>query len=142
MRAVLLLTIFSIAAQAGAQQVYESVDPQGNVSFSDRPTADSEAIDVRPNVVETEKPPPATPRPASPAPSRTAETKPRETDPLEAKTPRHLVRPPAADQPGGAPSVGGSGSVGGAGGAGGAGSVGGAPSVGSGPRPSPAPRAR
>ena len=46
---------------AGAQPVYESVDQQGVVEFSDEPSTGAKEIDVRPNVVDVAPAPPLQP---------------------------------------------------------------------------------
>ena len=43
--------IITVSFAAGAQEVYESVDKQGVVEFSDQHAAGAKAIDIRPNVV-------------------------------------------------------------------------------------------
>lgn len=50
---VLVLMWLTIAVNAGAEQVYESVDSKGNVEFSDQPEQGSKQINVTPNVVNT-----------------------------------------------------------------------------------------
>lgn len=137
MRTILILTLSVVVTQVSAQQVYEQVDSEGNASFSDQPTPGSQAVVIEPNVVDTEKPPPAAaPARQSAVPASKPETAQEAPVEIDEEPARHVVRPPAEDQPGGAASAGGAGSVSGVD------SVGGARSVGSGPRPSPASRAR
>jgi hypothetical protein len=50
---VLVLMWLTIAVNAGAEKVYESVDSKGNVEFSDQPGHGSKQINVTPNVVNT-----------------------------------------------------------------------------------------
>jgi Domain of unknown function (DUF4124) len=54
---------FCFASQAQAQsQVYRSTDAEGNVTFSDQPTPESETVDVAPtNVGDSIEVPPPTP---------------------------------------------------------------------------------
>ena len=49
---MIFTAIITISFAAGAQEVYESVDQQGVVEFSDQPTAGAKEVDVRPNVVD------------------------------------------------------------------------------------------
>ena len=66
------IMIFAVMITAGftaaAQEVYESVDKQGVVEFSDQPGAGAKEIDVRPNVVDVA---PVAPIEASPPASAT-----------------------------------------------------------------------
>jgi len=50
---ILLSTlILSATFTVGAVEVYEQKDQQGNVEFSDQPTAGAKAVEVNPNVVK------------------------------------------------------------------------------------------
>jgi hypothetical protein len=59
----------------GAQEVYENVDQQGVVEFSDQPSSGAKPVDVRPNVVDVapvkpiESSPPDSPTGAAKAPT-------------------------------------------------------------------------
>lgn len=65
-----LLTIIVTASfDAVAEEVYKTVDENGNVVFSDKPTANAETINVQPNVVEVDIP--KMPEPAIQEKSRT-----------------------------------------------------------------------
>ena len=48
---MILVPMISTCFAAYAQQVYENVDRQGVVEFSDQPGPDAKPVDVRPNVV-------------------------------------------------------------------------------------------
>ena len=64
---------------AYAQEVYENVDRQGVVEFSDQPSPDAKPVDVRPNVVDVapvkpmEASPPASPTGPAKAPAATVQ---------------------------------------------------------------------
>lgn len=149
MRAILILALISVLADANAQQVYEQVDSEGNPGFSDQPTAGSQAVEIRPNVVDMEEPPAAAPVASHPT-APVAEHESVQEGPVEIdeEPARHIVQPPAENLPGGASSVtgvdtaGGAGSIGGVDDAGGAPSVGGAGSAEGGPHPGSVHRAR
>jgi hypothetical protein len=49
---MIFTAIITTSFAAGAQEVYESVDQQGVVEFSDQATAGAKEVDVRPNVVD------------------------------------------------------------------------------------------
>lgn len=51
-RILILTAIITTSAPTGAQEVYENVDRQGVVEFSDRPGPGAKEIDVKPNVVD------------------------------------------------------------------------------------------
>jgi hypothetical protein len=51
-RILILTAIITTSAATGAQEVYENVDRQGVVEFSDRPGPGAKEIDVKPNVVD------------------------------------------------------------------------------------------
>ena len=59
-----------ISFTVNAEKVYERTNSQGVEEFSDRPSPDSEVIEVKPNVVEVVQPEPGELRPdsAKPAP--------------------------------------------------------------------------
>ncbi|MGB5440356.1 MAG: DUF4124 domain-containing protein [Gammaproteobacteria bacterium] len=50
-KAMLIATMITTSYTATAQEVYENVDQQGVVEFSDQPSSGAKQIDVRPNVV-------------------------------------------------------------------------------------------
>jgi hypothetical protein len=72
---MILVPMISTCFAAFAQEVYENVDKQGVVEFSDQPGPDAKPVDVRPNVVDVVpvKPmkasPPASPTGAAKAPA-------------------------------------------------------------------------
>ena len=49
---MIFTAIIASSFAAGAQEVYESVDQQGVVEFSDQPGSGAKEIDIRPNVVD------------------------------------------------------------------------------------------
>jgi hypothetical protein len=53
---VKLLLITGISLAAHADEVYKTVDENGNVVFSDKKTQDAETINVQPNVVDLDIP--------------------------------------------------------------------------------------
>ena len=53
-----------------AEKIYERTDSQGVTEFSDKPSPDSEVIEVKPNVVDVVPPEPLTPRPSPVSPER------------------------------------------------------------------------
>lgn len=53
-RMVLASTLLSVCFSVSAEKVYETVNDQGVVEFSDHPSAGSEQVDVKPNVVDTQ----------------------------------------------------------------------------------------
>ena len=56
-KAFLLLSIIVTASfDAQATEVYKTVDENGNIVFSDKPTADAEMVKVQPNVVNVDIP--------------------------------------------------------------------------------------
>ena len=65
----LLAIIVTASLDAAAAEVYKTVDENGNVVFSDKPTANAETINVQPNVVEVDIP--DMPEPAVQEKSRT-----------------------------------------------------------------------
>ena len=50
-RITIFAAIMTTSFTASAQEVFEKVDPQGGVEFSDQPSPGAKAIDVKPNVV-------------------------------------------------------------------------------------------
>ena len=50
-KAMLIAAMITTSYTATAQEVYENVDQQGVVEFSDQPSSGAKQIDVRPNVV-------------------------------------------------------------------------------------------
>jgi hypothetical protein len=58
-----------ISFTVNAEKIYERTDSQGVAEFSDRPSPDSEVIEVKPNVVEVVQPEPGEPRPDSTNPA-------------------------------------------------------------------------
>ena len=50
-KAMLIAAMITTSYTASAQDVYENVDQQGVVEFSDQPSTGARQIDVRPNVV-------------------------------------------------------------------------------------------
>lgn len=81
-RILVLAGLISASLSAQAQQVYESKDADGNVTFSDQPTADSEAVIVpAPNVGDSVEVPPPEPTPVlEPKPEVAAEELPPELE--------------------------------------------------------------
>jgi len=69
---MILVPMISTCFAAYAQQVYENVDRQGVVEFSDQPGPDAKPVDVRPNVVDVA---PVNPMEASPPASSTRPAK-------------------------------------------------------------------
>lgn len=71
---MMLAATITTSFTTGAQEIYENVDKQGVVEFSDQPSSGAKAVDVRPNVVEVapvksiEPSPPASPNRAAEAP--------------------------------------------------------------------------
>lgn len=66
-RMIILTAIITSSATVGAQEVYENVDRQGVVEFSDRPSRGAKEIDIKPNVVDIAPVKPIEPsRPISP----------------------------------------------------------------------------
>lgn len=65
----LLAIIVTASFDAVAAEVYKTIDANGNVVFSDKPTANAETINVQPNVVEVDIP--DMPEPAVQEKSRT-----------------------------------------------------------------------
>jgi hypothetical protein len=64
---MILTATITASATIGAQEVYENVDRQGVVEFSDRPSPGAKEIDVKPNVVDIAPVKPIEPsRPTSP----------------------------------------------------------------------------
>jgi hypothetical protein len=55
---MILVAMITTSFSAAAQEVYESVDQQGVVEFSDQPGAGAREVDVRPNVVDVAPVPP------------------------------------------------------------------------------------
>ena len=51
-RIMIFTAMLTISFAAGAQEVYESVDQQGVVEFSDQPAAGAREVEVSPNVVD------------------------------------------------------------------------------------------
>jgi hypothetical protein len=59
---LVLASLATLCLNATAQQVYESTDAQGNVSFSDSPTPGSRAVTIEaPNLSDAVKVPPPSP---------------------------------------------------------------------------------
>lgn len=58
-----------ISFTVNAEKIYERTNSQGVEEFSDRPSPDSEVIEVKPNVVEVVQPEPLEPRPDSAKPA-------------------------------------------------------------------------
>jgi hypothetical protein len=57
-----------ISFTVNAEKIYERTNSQGVEEFSDRPSPDSEVIEVNPNVVDVVQPEPGEPRPDSAKP--------------------------------------------------------------------------
>ena len=53
---ILLSIVVTTPLDALAAEVYKTVDDNGNIVFSDKPTANAETINVQPNVVNVEIP--------------------------------------------------------------------------------------
>ena len=68
---IVLTSLSMLCLNATAQQVYQSVDEQGNVSFSDTPTSGSKAVTIEaPNLSDAvETPPPSQEAETAPAPA-------------------------------------------------------------------------
>jgi hypothetical protein len=66
-RLMIFAAMIAITCTAGAQEVYENVDQQGVVEFSDQPSSGAREIDVRPNVVDVAPVDPVTSSPSVPA---------------------------------------------------------------------------
>ncbi len=64
---LIFAVMISISFTADAEEVYESVDKEGVVEFSDKPSSDAQEIDVKPNVVDVA--PVESVEPSSPASS-------------------------------------------------------------------------
>ena len=64
---MILAPMISTGFAAYAQEVYENVDRQGVVEFSDQPGPDAKPVDVRPNVVDVAPVKPI--QPSAPAPA-------------------------------------------------------------------------
>lgn len=63
-RILLPALLLGLCLPVMAQQVYRSTDAQGNVVFSDTPTAGSEAVDIdTPNTADEVEVPPSQPEP-------------------------------------------------------------------------------
>lgn len=76
LRILLPALLLGLCLPVKAQQVYRSIDAEGNVVFSDTPSAGSKTVDIQaPNLADSVKVPPP---PAAPAASATpaAATKP------------------------------------------------------------------
>jgi hypothetical protein len=59
---IVFASLATLCLNATAQQVYESTDEQGNVSFSDSPTPGSRAVTIEaPNLSDAVKVPPPSP---------------------------------------------------------------------------------
>ena len=67
---IVLLTLLLASAQANlAQEVYKSTDSEGNVTFSDQPAGESEAVEIpATNVGDSVEVPPPVPEPVPAAP--------------------------------------------------------------------------
>ncbi len=63
---VLAFALLPVAAEVSAEQVYEKVNKDGVIEFSDQPSSGSEQIEVKPNVVDVRSAP-AGSLPVSPA---------------------------------------------------------------------------
>ena len=53
---ILLSIVVTYPLDALATEVYKTVDENGNIVFSDKPTANAETINVQPNVVDLDIP--------------------------------------------------------------------------------------
>ena len=53
---ILLSIVVTYPLDALATEVYKTVDENGNIVFSDKPTANAEMINVQPNVVDVDIP--------------------------------------------------------------------------------------
>lgn len=51
--ALALIFLLACGLNAGASEIYKRINEDGVVEFSDRPSADGNAVEVRPNVVGT-----------------------------------------------------------------------------------------
>ena len=71
---ILIASLSTLCLNATAQQVYQSTDEQGNVSFSDTPTPGSQAVTIgEPNLSDAVEVPPPSSEPApAPAPKPAA----------------------------------------------------------------------
>ena len=58
-----------ISFTVNAEKIYERTNSQGVEEFSDRPSPDSQVIEVKPNVVEVVQPEPLKPRPDTAKPA-------------------------------------------------------------------------
>ena len=69
---MVLAALIIVSFAAGAAEVYENVDSQGRVEFSDKPSSGAKTIDISPNVVDVVPVKPMAP--SAPAPARAADT--------------------------------------------------------------------
>ena len=68
---IVFAALITISFAVGADEVYENVDSQGQVEFSDIPSPGAKAIDISPNVLDVV---PAKPMaPSAPAPAKAAD---------------------------------------------------------------------
>jgi hypothetical protein len=58
-----------ISLTVNAEKIYERTNSEGVAEFSDQPSADSEVVDVQPNIVEVVQPEPGEPRPDTARPA-------------------------------------------------------------------------
>lgn len=82
-----LMLMLAAAGTAGAQQVYKSVDPKGNVIYTDRPVEGSKPVDLPPvttvpgvKAPAKKEQPAAAPSAGAPPRDEAAERRARETD--------------------------------------------------------------